>query len=426
VDATNLKLTFAPSVDSYVVLSGNVDLWTAKAGYNQDVGLALSGGVYPTTANQPEAWKESGGFAGILSPNAAYVQTVLPVKGGQSYTTTLVWKTNKSDPYTIAAGAGPVGAGFSPTRLTAQLIPVSTTSVFTKVSTQQYHLTGSDGSTWVDMDAGGGLSLAFPGPPDGGFLLISGNADLWTSSAGYNQDIGISVTSSNGLYPTVPGRPEAWKESGGFAGTFSPNAAFVQSALVAGPSFTYTAKLQWKANKPDAGTIYSGAGPIGGKFSPTSLTVILVPDSTAVQQHFSDTIQFSQNDSDGAYWRQVAGDLATTFSTGAASSTLVTVNADLWTSIAGYNQDIGIWMSGGVYGAGTLVAWKESGGSAGTFSPNAAFLSTVIRVEPGTYYLWVVWKANRVAQEPSAIYIAAGGASTGFSTTSLTLIHLSP
>ena len=41
--------------------------------FNQDIGISVIGGVYPTTAGQPEAWKESGGFAGTFSPNAAFV-----------------------------------------------------------------------------------------------------------------------------------------------------------------------------------------------------------------------------------------------------------------------------------------------------------------------------------------------------------------
>src|SRR5947209_4880848 len=68
------------SADSYAVLSGNADLWTSVAGYNQDLGISVSGtgqSVYPTRAGQPEAWKESGGFAGTFSPNAAFVQTVV-------------------------------------------------------------------------------------------------------------------------------------------------------------------------------------------------------------------------------------------------------------------------------------------------------------------------------------------------------------
>jgi hypothetical protein len=45
--------------------------------------------------------------------------------------------------------------------------------------------------------------------------------------------------------------------------------------LAAGAS--YTIKLQWKTNRQASGaTIYAGAGPIGGKFSPTRLRVLLI------------------------------------------------------------------------------------------------------------------------------------------------------
>jgi hypothetical protein len=51
-------------------LSGNVDLWTANAGVNQDVGLMVSGVAYGT-GGQVVVWKESGGFAGTFSSKAA-------------------------------------------------------------------------------------------------------------------------------------------------------------------------------------------------------------------------------------------------------------------------------------------------------------------------------------------------------------------
>jgi hypothetical protein len=39
---------------------------------------------------------------------------------------------------------------------------------------------------------------------------------------------------------------------------------------------TYVFKLKWKTNRNATGTaIYAGAGPIGGHFSPTRLTVEL-------------------------------------------------------------------------------------------------------------------------------------------------------
>ena len=84
-----------------------------------------------------------------------------------------------------------------------------------------------------------------------------------------NQDIAVTV--NNAVH--------SWKESGGGAGTFSPNAAFIHGVF--GDFFkgtTYTVKLQWKANKPTTSTqhIACGAGPIGGLFSPTRLSVQLI------------------------------------------------------------------------------------------------------------------------------------------------------
>ena len=71
-------------------------------------------------------------------------------------------------------------------------------------------------------------------------------------------------------------------------------------------------------------------------------------------------------------------------------------------------------VSGGAYGTGTLVAWKESGGFAGTFSPNAAFVTTDLHLQAGvTYTVWVVWKANRAG--PSNIYAGAGPIGGAFS-----------
>lgn len=150
----------------------------------------------------------------------------------------------------------------------------SNNALLTKVSTQQYTLANSDGVTWMDLDTTN-LALTIT-PRQNSLAIISGNSDLWTSQAGYNQDLGIYI--SGGSYPTTAGQPEAWKESGGFAGTYSPNAAFVQTVqpLIAGTA--YTIKLQWKTNKSASGaTIWAGAGPIGGKFSPTRLVVLLVP-----------------------------------------------------------------------------------------------------------------------------------------------------
>jgi outer membrane protein assembly factor BamB len=417
MDATNLSVTFTPAANSWAVISGNVDLWTSSPGYNQDVGIALSGGIYPSTAGQPEVWKESGGAAGF-SPNAAFVQRVIPVIAATAYTAKLQWKANRSDPGTIWAGAGPIPGGFSPTRISVMLLPTSAGTAFTAASTAQYHLTGSDGTTWQDVD-GTNLSLSFT-PPTGSWLaFISGNADLWTANAGYNQDLGVSLSGPG--YPTVAGQPEGWKESGGGAGTFSPNAAFVQTPLVVAGGTAYSAKLQWKANKSDPGSIYAGAGPIGVKFSPTSLNVVLIPNPAGAVVR-SSTLQYGLANSNGTTWQAMSGTaLQLTLAPGVSSNYLLSANADLWTAVAGYNQDIGIMVSGGTFGTGTLVTWKESGGLMGAFSPNAAFAFGDVPLVGGTTYtVWLVWKANRAAQGSTSIYAGAGPVNGTFSPTSLT------
>jgi hypothetical protein len=264
LDANALAFDFMPSSDGVAILGGNTDLWTSKAGFNQDVGISVSGGQYPSTVGQPEAWKESGGFAGTFSPNAAFVQAVLPLKANTTYRVSLQWKTNKTDPATIFAGAGPIGVRYSPTRLNLRFYPNGTpTNPLDTWSTKQYSLAGNDGTTWADLDQGK-LSLNFSSSTSCQAVL-SGNADLFTSAPGFNQDLALNVN----------GSIVAWKESGGFAGTFSPNAAFVQTVIPISAGVAYAAKLQWKANQRDAGAIWSGAGPIGNDFSPTRLTVQL-------------------------------------------------------------------------------------------------------------------------------------------------------
>jgi hypothetical protein len=138
------------------------------------------------------------------------------------------------------------------------------------VSTSQYKLSNSDGATWTAIDWSKEVLFT---PTKDCTAIVSANADLWTANAGFNQDIGIAVVDGPG-FPSVAGQPEGWKESGGFAGTFSPNAAYMQIVLALKMNTTYSMQLVWKTNKNAAGaTIYAGAGPIGGAYSPTRLTV---------------------------------------------------------------------------------------------------------------------------------------------------------
>src|SRR2546422_526931 len=302
------------------------------------------------------------------------------------------------------------------------------------MSTSQYHLTGSDGRTWRDIDPTN-LRITFQAPVDLSVILMA-NADLWTANNGYNQDLGIAVSGGVApaiVYPTIAGQPEAWKESGGFAGTRSPNAAFVETVIDLSAGQTYTFKLQWKANKRDPGTIYAGAGPLADgsfsntrlmaqlipagwevwttesrnqyaisgsdgqtfqsvdrdlltvsfsstiavEYSPTTLTVIVAPNNVGNAVDFG---QLRLDDSDGRTWQPM--DLPTALVTGVQSSVdcvvIVGANADLFTASGGYNQDLGIIETIGQDPTEHLIAWKESGGYSGTVSPHAAYRAAAV------------------------------------------------
>jgi hypothetical protein len=403
VDPTKLSLTIKPQATATAVLSANADLWTANAGINQDLGIDVGGGVYPTQPGQPEAWKESGGYGGTYSPNAAFVRSTMTMQAGTTYTVKLKWKTNKPQ------GAGVIYAGagnnpYSPTRLTVQLLAPTTAAA--KVSNQQYSLPAS--STWVAMDSTL-LSLDYPTTATG-TALISANADLWTARAGYNQDIGIEVD----------GTVVAWKESGGFAGTYSPNAAFVQAAVPLAVAAHHQVRLVWKANKTwPANTVFAGAGS-GPSFSPTTLSLRFLPASQVVDA--VTTSQYSLASSDGSSWSAIDG-ATLTVTVNRTDNCLVTLtgNADLWTSVAGVNQDLGITVApvDAVTYPSNLIGWKESGGFAGTFSPNAAAIEAVFAMPAGTSYTaTLVWKTNKTSA--GAAYAGAGQAP--YSPTRLTAI----
>lgn len=402
-----LSFSIKPPENQVALLSGNADLWTANSGVNQDLGIMVSvGGGQDTLL----FWKESGGFAGTFSPNAAYVQGSYSMQAGFTYVFKLVWKANHAAPGTaIFAGAGPIGNTFSPTRLTAQLVPAGVSSA---VITTQKQLAGSDGTTWTDIDATN-LAVNFNGSL-GTSAVISANADLWTATSGINQDLGIFVTSPGGAPQLV-----AWKESGGSAGTFSPNAAFVQTVISTPSSLSYHVSVRWKTNVRASGsTIVAGAGPINGRFSPTTLTVQLLNNSAVDSART--TNQATLAGSNGSSWTALASLSVTRASSSSPAVAVVGANADLWTNSAGYNQDLGIFLSiDGGADATLPVGWKESGGFAGVYSPNAAFAQAVVPLPPGHSYKFTLkWKTNR-PEGSATIASGAGPIGSQFSPTSL-------
>jgi hypothetical protein len=310
-------------------------------------------------------------------------------------------------------------AGGNPTWVT-QNFALSEGRVRSAVSTQQYGLNGSDGQTWKDIDAAR-LRLA-SAPCSGSTGLISANADLFTSQAGVNQDIGVFVDVDG-----VPSAsPLAWKESGGFNGTFSPNAAYVQAVFPMPAGHTYTVRLKWKTSASTAGSIFAGAGPIAGSgYSPTRLTLELFPAAPAESRI---TSQQQNMGSDGVTWIPIPGLNPVALAPSVASRVVLGGNVDLFTDTAGFNQDIGILISGGAFGVGgQLLAWKESGGFNGTFSPNAAFVQATANLAAGlTYSARLVWKTNRPSPGGASIFAGAGPLprTSSFSPTSLSAVIL--
>jgi hypothetical protein len=368
----------------------------------------IDGQQYSLAGSDGTTWQpiDAANLTATFTPTAdsAFVQTVIPVLGSVQYTAQLVWKSNKATTGTIYAAAG--NGPYSPTRLTAELVPTTSLNLQTMATNAQYWLAGSDGSTWQDMDRTGGLTIASFTPAVSGSALVSANADLWTATGGVNQDIGIFVSGGTfGSGGTIVG----WKESGGFAGTYSPNAAYAQSVIQLVGGTPYTIKVQWKANKNTTGTIFTAAGG-AGNYSPTRLTLRMFPAGTGLQDAVANA-QYFKAGSTGADWTPIdSTNLKLTVTPTANSLYVLSANADLWTATAGVNQDMGIFISGGAYGSGVLVAWKESGGFAGTFSPNAAFVQTVVPLAMGvSYTITLEWKAN-IATTYGVIYAGAGGA----------------
>jgi len=381
------------------------------------VAVVVAGGAYGS--GTVVGWKESGGFTGTFSPNAAAVNTAVDVVAATPYTVKLAWKANvPAGGKTIRAGAGPIGGGFSPTRLTATFTPAATPVGLTK-RVDQFVLTGGDGVTWRPMNvttAGGAVAsvtLPFTAGADG-IAAVTGNADLWTWDTQYNQDLAIRVT--GGIYGT--GQIVAWKESGGFAGPFSPNAALVEARIPVANGVAYVAELVWKANRPmpPAARISAAAGSAGA-YSPTTLTVAQQP-TTAVASKMS-ALQYRLDGSDGTTWVDLdtpAHDQAPFSVTYVAPSdgyVHLVGNVDLWTYSVGYNQDVAIRVTppGGDPGTAPagIVAWKESGGFAGLFSPNAAAVEGFYPVKTGLSYTFtLVWKMNKPGAAGVSISAAAG------------------
>ena len=120
----DLVLNIKPIFDCYAIITGTASLYTDTGGWNQDIGIYVSGSTAPQSI---VSWAESGGDS-PNTPTAAFVNAIVPMTRGTTYNVRLMWKANHSaSGVTIRAGAGPfpLSAGLtsvSPTMLTALLV----------------------------------------------------------------------------------------------------------------------------------------------------------------------------------------------------------------------------------------------------------------------------------------------------------------
>jgi hypothetical protein len=348
---------------------------------------------------------ENGGST-AASPNAAFVQARMNLVSGHIYVFKLKWKTNRAAPgTTIFAGTGNV-APFSATTLTSKQLTPGLPRGYAR-STSQQALSNSDGASWMPL---GAPDMAMTLNPDAdGAVVLGANADLFTGSAGVSQDLGIFV-SDNGQADGLVG----WKEIGGLVGAFSPDAAYVKAKYPVKAGHSYTFKLKWKSGAAAAGkTNYSGAGPIGGQYSPTSLLAEFIP-SSANPPALRSTQHYSLANSDGSTWQTIAAGLTGSMTPSAQGTLLLGANVNLYTTTAGIGQDVGIFASDNG-GPEVLLAWKESAGSAAS-SPNAVYVQVTYPIQIGHQYLFKLkWKANRAV--PGSVIHAGVGSGGAYSPT---------
>jgi hypothetical protein len=168
--------------------------------------------------------------------------------------------------------------------LTAVFIPQATgaavPNLVVATSPIQHWQSSGDGSTWYRVDwndANHPLTTTFTTPAGGGAQtwFMGVNADLWTTTIGYNQDIGICLTQGSSVGSCSGAAIVGWKESGGLLAAYAPNAAMLESTVALQPGTQYTVTVVWKANVAySRGAIYGGAGS-GYPYSPTTLLLQL-------------------------------------------------------------------------------------------------------------------------------------------------------
>jgi len=181
------------------------------------------------------------------------------------------------------------------------------------------------------------------------------------------------------------------------------------------------------AGTPGGGTWFpiqpggqGGPGVLGG--IDTQGVLYSAVTTTLQGLHNSDGVNFQDMVNDTSAGAPAGGpDLVINVAPAFNSLAVLTLNADLYTNIAGINQDIGIFVdqANATTYPQHIVAWKESGGPVAN-GPNAAFVQTIFPMTRGiNYNVRAVWKAN----QPTSATIRAGA---GPFPLSAGLTHVSP
>jgi hypothetical protein len=272
------------------------------------------------------------------------------------------------------------------------------------VATGQYSLSASNGTTWAVMDSSR-LTLTVV-PSSASYAVLSASAALFAGT-GVNQDLGITVNPSPS---DCPQSPVIWKESGG-AITFRPNTVSMETLCTLQQGVTYTVQMVWKANTLTTGTIYAGAGPFGGSYSPTTIQASLTPTSSgAAIQAKTSTNQY--NTSTTTAWVPIdlanPANLSITRTFSGATTARLSAYADLFPTTTTPNVDFGICVVSGTSlpnpcPAANVVAWSEAGGSS-SFRPLASSVQASYNFSAATYTIGLVWKAASAG----TVYAGAG------------------
>src|SRR5205807_1178810 len=237
-----------------VQVSGVSGMTAVAAGRFHSLALKSDGTVWAWGADQyGQLGYDSGTFANPTPVQVSGLSSVTAIAGAEYHSLAL-----KSDGTAWGWGSnfqGELGNGTTTNSSTPVHASGLSGATERASSINQYALSNSDGATWHEIDSTNLRSTCTSTANQS--VLLTANADLFTNTAGYNQDIGIFVSDNGGADQLL-----AWKESGGFAGTFSPNAAFAQYTYQMTSGHTYVFKLKWKTNRNAPGTtIYAGAGP---------------------------------------------------------------------------------------------------------------------------------------------------------------------